>query len=86
MTDVAMTVPGGFDDKPLPKRVGSRGLLPTTWLGRELRLEYTGADDKAQNTKGVLLDWCPFGVVLNVAGARTIFSWERIALVELIGD
>jgi len=86
-TNGAMTAPAGYEDAPLPKRNGHhRGMLPSTWLQRELRLEYIGADDKANTTTGVLLDWFPAGPVLNVGGARTLVSWDRIALIELIGD
>lgn len=85
-TEQAMTTPNGWGDAPLPKRNGSKGLLPSTWVGRELRVEYTGADGKASTTSGVLLDWYPAGPVLNMGGARTLVSWERIALIELVGD
>ena len=82
----AMTTPNGWGDKPLPKRNGPRGMLPSTWLNRELRLEYAGADGKPNTTSGVLLDWFPAGPVLSVAGARTLVCWERVVLVELVGD
>ena len=82
----AMTTPG-WNDKPLPKRNGHhKGMLPSTWLNRELRVEYAGADGKLNATNGTLLDWFPAGVVLNVAGARTLVCWERVAVIELVGD
>ncbi len=61
-----MTTPGGFGDKPLPRRAGSRGLLPSTWLGRSVRLAYTGVDGRGVETSGILLDWCATGPVLAV--------------------
>ena len=37
-------------------------------------------------TDGVLCDWCPAGPILLIAGARTVVSWERLCLIELVGD
>ena len=81
-----MVAPTTNGDKPLPRRVGTRSMLPTTWLGRGLRVEYTDADGRGVTTRGVLADWTPVGPVLLVAGARTILAWERIALAELQED
>ncbi len=81
--------PGSRGDVPLPKRGGPKGMLPSTWLTRPVRVEYTSAGDNGSattTTSGVLLDWFPFGPVLNIGGARTALSWERIVLVELVGD
>ena len=83
---VYMAPPTTNGDKPLPRRVGTRSMLPSTWLNRELRVEYTGADGKAATTDGVLCDWCPTGPILRIAGARTVLAWECIALIELVGD
>jgi hypothetical protein len=33
-----------------------------------------------------LLDLYPAGPVLNIAGAKTLVAWERLALVELVED
>ena len=41
---------------------------------------------EAVTTTGTLLDWCPAGPILLIAGARTILGWDRIALIELAGD
>jgi hypothetical protein len=30
------------------------------------------------------LDWCPVGPVLNVRGARTLVSCDRIGILELV--
>ena len=83
---VYMTAPTTNGDKPLPRRVGTRSMLPSTWLGRTLRIEYVGPDSMAAATTGTLLDWCPVGPILLLAGARTIVSWDRLVLVELHGD
>jgi hypothetical protein len=60
--------------------------LPTTWLGRTLRLQYVGAFGEGMETSGILLDLYPFGLVVNITGAKTVISWERVVLVELVGD
>jgi hypothetical protein len=83
--DVATTAPG-WGDAPLPKRNGPRGLLPVSWTGREITLEYTGADGRAESHRCTLLDWCGLGVVVNLAGARTIISWDHVALIELASN
>jgi hypothetical protein len=74
------------DSKVLPKRQAARGMLPSTWVGRTLRVEYEGCAGKEANTTATLLDWCPLGPVLNSAGARTIIPWERIVSAELVAD
>jgi hypothetical protein len=81
-----LVAPSATADKPLPRRVGTRSMIPSTWVGRSLRVEYVGADGKAATASGVLLDWCPSGVILSLAGARTIVCWDRLTLVELVGN
>ena len=81
-----VTTPSTSGEAPLPRRVGTRSMLPSTWLNRTLRCEYVGADGKAATTSGVLCDWCPAGPILLVGGARTILAWDRLALIELAGD
>lgn len=80
----AMTAPDIGGRPALPKRNGARGMLPSTWLNRSLKVEYVDCYGGGQETSGVLLDWCPLGAVLNIRGARTILAWDRIALVELV--
>ncbi len=81
-----VTTPSTNGDKPLPRRLGTRSMLPSTWINRGLRVEYTDASGKAASTSGTLLDWCPAGPILLIAGARTVLAWERLVLVELVGD
>jgi hypothetical protein len=83
---VYMTAPTNNGDKPLPKRAGVRTMVPTTWLSRDVRLEYVGADGKARETSATLLDWCPVGLLVSVGGAKTLLSWERLVLCELQED
>ncbi len=88
MTEIiqAMTRPDANGAASLPKRDGPKGLLPSTWLDRTLKVEYTDASGAGQETSGTLLDLYPAGPVLNIAGAKTLVAWERLALVELVED
>ena len=83
---VYMTAPTTNGDKPLPRRLGTRSMLPSTWINRSLRVEYVGADGHAATTDAVLLDWCPVGMLVLVAGAKTLLSWDRLVLAELVED
>jgi len=88
MEDTAqyMTAPTTNGDKPLPRRVGTRSMLPSTWISRSLRVEYVDASGKAATTEGVLLDWCPVGMLVLIAGAKTLLSWDRLVLIELTNE
>jgi hypothetical protein len=85
-----MTAPGSNgtpDGTPaLPKRGGSKGLLPSTWLERTLRISYVDCYGSGQESSGTLLDLYPAGPVLNIGGAKTLISWDRLALCELVED
>jgi hypothetical protein len=65
---------------PLRNRGGPKGMLPSTWMGHSLRVEYVDAYRGGRETSGVLLDWCPIGQVLNVREARTLITWDRLCL------
>ncbi len=82
----ARTTPPGWGDAPLPKRNGHRGMVPSTWLGRSVKLEYTDAHGLGVETSGILLDWCPVGLVVSLGGAKTLLSFDRLALMELVND
>lgn len=83
----AMSAPAQSPDgtRLLPRRE-SKGMLPSTWLERSVRLEYAGADGKRTETTAVLLDCFPVGPVLRIAGSRTVIPWERLVLLELEED
>ncbi len=81
-----MTRPAGYDEKPLPKQTRPRGLLPSTWVGRSLRLAYIDADGAAAETSATLLDWYGTGPVFSLNGAKTLIAWERIVMLELVSD
>ena len=68
------------------KRAAPKGLMPSTWLNRTLRLEYVGGDGTMRASSGTLLDLYPVGPVLNIAGAKTLLCWERLVLCELVED
>ena len=80
-----MTAPDKNGTPSLPKRDGPKGLLPSTWLKRALRLEYVVCGELRETT-GTLLDVYPAGPVLNAGGARTLIAWETVAVVEVVGD
>ena len=67
----------------LPRRGAPKGLLPSTWLERTLKIEYVDASGEAVRTGGTLLDLYPAGPILNVGGAKTLIAWERIVVCEL---
>ncbi len=81
-----VSAPTTNGDKPLPRRVGTRSLLPSTWISRPLRIEYTDASGRGRETDCVLLDWSPVGMLVSIAGAKTLLSWERLVLAELLED
>jgi hypothetical protein len=82
----AMTRPDAEGTPSLPKRGGPKGLLPSTWLSRTLKLEYVDSFGVGQETSGVLLDFFPVGPVLSMGGAKTLISWDRLVLCELVED
>ena len=88
MTEIleAMTAPDVNGTPALPRRGGPKGLLPSTWLERTLKVEYTDCYGSGQATSGTLLDLYPAGPILSVAGAKTMISWDRLTLCELVED
>jgi hypothetical protein len=82
----AMTAPDVNGTPALPRRSGPKGLLPSTWLERTLKVEYTDCYGSGQATSGTLLDLYPAGPVFNIGGAKTLISWDRLALCELVED
>ncbi len=80
-----MTAPDKNGKPTLPKRGGPKGMLPSTWQQRSLRLEYVVAGELRQTT-GTLLDVYPAGPIVNAGGARTLISWDVLALAELVDD
>jgi hypothetical protein len=81
-----MTAPTVDGQPSLPKRSGPKGLLPTTWLQRTLKLEYVDGFGAGACASGVLLDFFPAGPVLHIDGVKTLIAWERIVLAQLVED
>jgi len=81
-----MSKPDSNGTPSLPRRSGPKGLLPSTWLERTLKLEYVDASGMGVETSGTLLDLYPAGPVLHVGGAKTLICWERLVLCELVED
>ena len=80
------TTPSSNGEAPLPRRT-PKGLLPSTWTGHTVRLEYIGTGGEAVVTTAALLELFPFGpVVRSREGEKFALSWERLTLVELVGD
>ena len=82
----AMAAPDRDGTPSLPKRTAPKGLLPSTWLNRTLRVAYTDCHGSGVETGGTLLDLYPAGPVLSLNGAKTLISWDRLVLCELIND
>jgi hypothetical protein len=82
----AMTRPDASGAPSLPKRGGPKGLLPSPWLERTLKVEYLDSHGKGRETSGTLLDLYPFGPVLSIGGAKTALSWDALVLAELVED
>jgi hypothetical protein len=81
-----MTAPDKNGAPSLPKRGGPKGLLPSTWLERTLRVSYTDCYGDGQEATAALLDVYPFGPVMNLAGQRAALSWDCLRTVTLISD
>jgi hypothetical protein len=80
------TRPSTNGEAPLPRRV-PRGLLPSTWTGRTLKVEYAPADGMPSSTTGCLLECFAFGPILKSGdGDKFALSWDRISLVQLEED
>ena len=82
----AMTRPDSNGTPSLPKRSAPKGMLPSTWLNRSLKLEYVDGFGTGVETTGTLLDCFPAGPILNMNGAKTLISWDRLVLCELVED
>jgi hypothetical protein len=86
LAQALMTKPDVDGTPALPKRGGPKGLLPSTWMQRSVQVAYVDGNGSERETRGSLLDTFPVGIVLNIAGSKTIISWDRLVLLELIED
>jgi hypothetical protein len=65
----AMTAPDA-NGQIHAKRVGPKGLMPSTWVNRTLRVEYVGGGGETRETSATLLDLYPAGPVLTSLARR----------------
>jgi hypothetical protein len=71
------------DDRMLPRRQ-PKGLLPSTWQGRALDVEYQTSDGHSATIAGAkLLEMYPFGPVFSMNGTKTAISWDCIRVIEM---
>jgi hypothetical protein len=82
----AMTRPDVNGTPSLTKRAAPKGLLPSTWTNRTLKLEYVDGFGTGVEASGVLLDFFPAGPVLHIDGVKTLISWDRLVLAQLVED
>jgi hypothetical protein len=84
MTEIleAMSRPDVNGTPSLPRRGGPKGLLPSTWLERTLKVAYVDAFGSGVQTSGTLLDLYPAGPVLGIGTTKTLISWDRLVLCE----
>jgi hypothetical protein len=85
-TEQMLTKPDINGTPSLPRRTAPKGMLPSTWLNRAVRIQYTDCHGSGQEVSGQLLDFFPCGPVFSLAGAKTCVSWDRLAMVELVED
>ncbi len=82
----AMTAPTTNGEPLLPRRSGARTMLPSTWLERSVRVAYVDVHGQGVETSGTLLDWCALGLILNLAGEKSVLAWDALRAVTLIND
>jgi hypothetical protein len=70
-------------DVPATPRGGPKTLLPSSWTGRSVKIEYRSADGYAGTISGKLLDLYPAGPVIGTNGTRCVLAWDAIVLTEL---
>lgn len=59
--------------------------LPSTWLGRSMRVAYADGGATVETT-GVLLDVYPIGPILDLSGEKTLIPWGYLASLSLVND
>jgi hypothetical protein len=72
--------------KTVPRRAGTRTMVPLSWLDRTVKIEYVGAGGMGQETSATLIDWTPVGLLVSISGAKCLMPWERLVLLELVAD
>jgi hypothetical protein len=85
-TAVYMSAPEKNGTPALSRPPAPRGMMPSTWLNRTLRVEYADGFGASVEARATLLDLYPAGLVLSLAGSKTLLPWERIVLCELVEE
>ena len=84
MTDEGFTRPNISGDRRYPRRAEIKHMVPSTWIGSDVRVCYCGMDGDPVETRGRLLDQSPGGLIVRIEGAKTFLSGERLVLAELV--
>jgi hypothetical protein len=81
-----MTKPQANGEAPMVRRQ-PKGLLPYSWVGHTLKLEFVGADGTLEKATGAYVEQHGFGPVLKRSlGDRFCISWDRLVQVQLQED
>ena len=75
---------GVLEGVSLPKRGAPKGMLPLTWTGRGVRVEYRDASGQGQTISGKPLDTLPVGLIVGANGCCTLLRWASLILAELV--
>lgn len=71
-------------DAPLP-RSQPKGLIPHSWLGNTLKIDFVGADGMPQHASAAYVEQHPFGPVMKSSmGDLFAVSWDAIRYIELV--
>jgi len=73
----AMTRPDANGTPALPKRTGPKGLLPSTWVERTLRVTYMDCYGDVQEASRTLLDLYPASGSADGGGRSAPSTWRR---------
>ena len=84
MIDEGFTRPNISGDRRYPKRKTETAMVPSTWIGSDLKVAYLGLEGEPVETMGRLLDQSPGGLIVRIEGAKTFLSGERLVLAELV--
>jgi len=87
MTEIpdGMPAPDVDGQASLPRRVGPKG-LPSTRIERILRVCYVDCYGSNREASGTRLDPYPTAPILDLNGAKTLISWDRLVVCELVED
>ena len=73
----AMAKPDKNGTPTLPRRAAPKGMMPSTWVGRSVDVQYSDGYGPGQESSGTLLDLYPAGLIMSIAGTKTLIAWDR---------